>query len=338
MHLGLPQHGRTWDTLLQFPGLRGRRLTTRMSGTSNAAALTSRAAIVIHSAVAELLKQPEAGPLTSVPPAVLVKALLVHTAEWPAETAAYVQHALGSLLDANRGKDHLAGLLGYGVLRAVRGVVCALERATLVGGGFIAKDQRAIHQLPIPAILHLFRGWRRLTATLAWFTPINSADRRYRIARLRMDLPKGSSSPLMVEGGQVHADATIRGTVQHTILEHDGPVISTDDGGALELAVSSSEEAGTLEESVSYDLRDTRSGRGRERRGDSSAYPPHDDRDDRSLRSRRRDPQPASIRDAGATPRGHPRAGQDGAVGGVARGWLEWVVRPSTWRRIVWES
>jgi len=223
-----------------------------LSGTSNAAALTSRAAIVIHSAVAALLEQPEAGSLASVPTALFVKALLVHTAEWPAETAAYVQQALVSLLDPSRGKDHLAGLLGYGVLRAMRGVACAPERATLVGGGFIAKDQRAIHQLPIPATLHLFGGWRRLTATLAWFTPINPADRRYRIARLRMELPKGSSSPLLVKGGQVHADATTRGTVQHTVLELDGPVISTDETGTLEIAVTCSEDAGFLDEPVPY--------------------------------------------------------------------------------------
>ncbi|MBN1608509.1 MAG: hypothetical protein JW940_17895 [Polyangiaceae bacterium] len=34
----------------------------------------------------------------------------------------------------------------------------------------------------------------------------------------------------------------------------DGPVISTDNGGALELAISCSEEAGTLEEPVPYAL------------------------------------------------------------------------------------
>ncbi len=240
--------------LAAVPGPPGTTRVTRLSGTSNAAVLTSRAAAIIHSALEDLLRRPHLAGLDDVPMALLIKALLVHTAEWPSEAVAYAQQALGDVLDTNRSKDQLAGLFGYGSIRALRGVGCAPERATAIGGGALGKDERAIHRFPVPACLHLHRGWRRLTGTLAWFTPLNPTDRRYRVARLRLDLPRSGRSPLRVEGGQVHADATARGTLQHTILDQNAAIISCGENDELEVSVSCAEEAPCLSERVPYAL------------------------------------------------------------------------------------
>jgi hypothetical protein len=240
--------------VVAVPGAPGSRSTTRLSGTSNAAALTSRAAIVIHTAVEQLKASAEGLHLRSIPTAVLVKALLVHTANWEETTLHFARNALSGLLDQSRGTDQLCGLLGYGTLRSARGVVCAPERATAVGGGLLSNGQRAIHSFPIPACLHLHNAWRRLTATLAWFSPINAGDRRYRVARLQVEVPKDKDSPLLVKGGQAHGAATLRGTVQHLVLERRRGVIDVAADTELQVAVTCSEDAGPMLAPVPYAL------------------------------------------------------------------------------------
>jgi Subtilase family len=240
--------------VVAVPGAPGSKSTTRLSGTSNAAALTSRAAIVIHTAVEQLKGSPEGSHLRPIPTAVLVKALLVHTANWEDATLNFARNALNGLLDQSRGTDQLCGLLGYGALRSARGVICAPERATALGGGLLSNGQRAVHSFPIPECLHLHNAWRRLTATLAWFSPINAGDRRYRVARLQLEVPKDKQSPLLVKGGQAHADATLRGTVQHLVLERRRGVLDVAAETELKVAVTCSEDASPITTPIPYAL------------------------------------------------------------------------------------
>src|SRR5690606_24732026 len=118
------------------------------------------------------------------------------------------------------------------------------------GGGFLKKDQAAQYRFPIPGCLHLHSGWRRLTATLAWFSPINPLERRYRVAGLRMEAPRDTER--LVDSGQGHADATVRGTLQHLVLERAGPLISVGPASALDIVVSCAEDGGTLTSAIPY--------------------------------------------------------------------------------------
>jgi hypothetical protein len=197
----LPMAGQPWigirgqrqlGQLVAVPGAPGQVLTATSTGTSNAAALTSRSAVFMHAAVEQLLQEPGTEALREVPMGLLLRALLTHTAEWPEETEALCSQALKGDVDRNRLKDHLAGMLGYGVLRPVRGTECTPTRAT-AGGGTIGPERRRVHRLPIPSCLHARNEWRRVTLTLAWFTPINPADRRYRVARLRLESPRDTT-------------------------------------------------------------------------------------------------------------------------------------------------
>jgi len=235
------------------PSPAGNSQVARLSGTSNAAALTSRAAIQLLS-VAERLRQTHPDLLEQVPAALLTKALLVHTASWPRGAFDFVRGAVDGLVEPNWARDTLAGLLGYGVIDADRGAQCRPERATAVAGGRLVAHAGAIHRFPIPPSIHLHRGWRRVTATLAWLSPIAPHDRRYRSARLRLDLPKEGRSPLLLESSQVHAEATVRGTVQHFVLEQDDQVINLLDEKALDFTVSCFEDAGEITEAVPYAL------------------------------------------------------------------------------------
>ena len=256
----VPMRGQPWigtrgqpklGQLVAVPGAPGERLTAKLIGTSNAAALTSRSGVFIHAAVEQLLQDPAAHALREVPMGLLLKALLTHTAEWPVQTEALCAKALTSDVDRSRLKDHLAGVLGYGVLRPTRGASCTATRATAVGGGTIGKDRRQVHRFPIPICLHARNEWRRLTLTLAWFTPISSTDRRYRIARLRLESPKGDS-PLNVTGGQVHGDAAVRGTVQHLVLERAKSAMLVNDDQVVEFGVTCAEDAFELTAPIPY--------------------------------------------------------------------------------------
>jgi hypothetical protein len=192
--------------------------------------------------------------LRAIPVAVLLKALLIHTAEWHSEAFDFAGQALADWIDPGRAKDELAGVLGYGVLRGERGLGCSPERATAVGGGHVVKDTRVRHRVPIPSALHLFNGWRRVTVTLAWLSPINSGSRKYRVARLGLDLPGEKDTPLGVKASQVHSDATTRGTVQHFVLERPSSVVNVGADEEFEFFVTAAEDGGSLDAPIPYGL------------------------------------------------------------------------------------
>ncbi len=239
--------------LVAAPGSPAQARVTKMVGTSNAAALTSRNAAFVHEVLVDLQRGPDGESLEHVPIALLIKAVVVHTAQWHPEVEELCGRAIGTDVDRSSLRDHLSGLLGYGALRPERSLGCSPTRVTAVGGGQIHAEHRVVHTFPVPACLHARRDWRRLTITLAWFTPINPGDRRYRVARLRLQTPR-DEPPLNVISSQVHGNASVRGTVQHAILEKDDAVIDVGDNEVFEFAVTCAAEAGELTEPVPYAL------------------------------------------------------------------------------------
>ncbi len=225
-----------------------------MVGTSAATVLTSRLAAQVGASVKQLAASATGGPIRGVSHALLVRALVVHSAEWPEEAFTFVKSALSDLVDASRAKDDLSGILGYGVVRPERGLSCTTTRATVVGGGAIAKDTVVRHRIPLPKTLHLHPGWRRLIVTLTWFSPINAGNRKYRVARLGLGVPSDKKSPLLVKPRQVHSDATVRGTVQHVVLDQSSGVMSVGPDDELDILVTCAEDGGTLHQPVPYAL------------------------------------------------------------------------------------
>lgn len=239
--------------LVAAPASVGARPTARLVGTSNAAALASRLGAQYAHTIDDVISRGGNGEsLKEVPMAVLLKALLIHTAEWRTEAFGFAKEALCDWIDPSRAKDELAGVLGYGVLRGDRGLGCSPERATAIGGSRIAKGERFRHTVPIASSLHLYRNWRRVTITLAWFSPINAGNRKYRVARLGLDLPSEKATPLGVKASQVHSDTTTRGTVQHVVLERRNAVVSVGDQDEFEFFVTCAEDAGSLDHPVPY--------------------------------------------------------------------------------------
>jgi hypothetical protein len=218
-------------------------------GTSNAAALTSRAAARLYELVDELRREPGGELIDSVPRAVWLKALLTHGASWGAAIAV-LEPLLRNPGNSRQFKEYITRLLGFGWIDSTRVRECTPYRVTALGGGTLKVDQSHIHRFPLPPSLSGQTGWRRLTITLAWLTPVNPQHRTWRRADLWFSPP---TKVLDLSRQQADWRAVQRGTVQHEVLEGERAAAFAD-GDNLEIQVSCRADAGTLEEEVSYAL------------------------------------------------------------------------------------
>ena len=217
-------------------------------GTSNAAAVVSRAAGLLYEVLEELRHDPGGEMIDVVPRAVWLKALMAHGADWGAAA-----ETLGTVLGVRgkaRFREHMTRLLGYGAVDIGRVRECTARRVTALGAGLLREDQSHVHLFPLPPSLSAWRGPRRLTISLAWLSPVNPRHRGWRRAQLWFSPPK---TELGVARDQADWHAVQRGTVQHEILEGES---SQDfvDGASLEIRVNCRADAGALEEEVPYAL------------------------------------------------------------------------------------
>jgi hypothetical protein len=148
-------------------------------------------------------------------------------------------------------KDFVARWLGYGLADVDRALWCAAERATLIGSGELAADQALVFSAPLPPTLAGKTVWRRLTITLAWFSPINPAHRGYRRAKLWLTPPQ---TELHVKRfNSAYDRAAQRGTLQHEMLEGEDAVAFVD-GDRFECKVNCAADAGDLVVKIPFAL------------------------------------------------------------------------------------
>ena len=226
--------------------------TTRGRGTSNAAALTSRAAASLDDVLEDLRRGPNGQMIDGVPRAVWIKALLAHGASW-GDAAGTVGSAFGNE-PARRRKQRVTDMLGYGAFDIERVKECTERRVTVVGGTTIRDDERRTHRIPVPGALRQTLCVRRLVATLAWISPINPRDQRWRRAHLSFSLPDENDNDfLRVERTDYDWNTVRRGTLQHEVFTGSKPAAWVGDRD-LDIEVSCRADAGTLEEEVPYAL------------------------------------------------------------------------------------
>lgn len=238
-----------------MPPLPGQTLaaTAYTRGTSNAAALASRAAVQAYDML-ESMRAAEDGAPGSTYDAVLLKALLVHGAhwgDWPERFLAEhpeIEAIAGGAKHAAH-KDLVTRWLGYGPVDVERAITCAAERATLLGVGELGADEAFVFSAPLPPTLAGKIAWRRLTVTLAWMAPINCAHQGYRRAKLWITPPQDQLR--IKRANSVHDKAALRGSVQHEILEGSDAVAFVD-GNRFECKVNCSADAGELTGKVRF--------------------------------------------------------------------------------------
>jgi hypothetical protein len=231
--------------------------TTYKRGTSNATALATRCGAQITQRIEELREEIGGGRLTDAELPVIVKCLLVHGAAWGA--AAQIlddvfRDTVNEVNDPQRAWRELARLksrfLGYGEVLPERALFCTDERVTILGWSSLEADQGHVFRFPLPRVLTGSTVRRRLTVTLAWFTPVNPRHRNYRQAYLWCSF---SQEKLGVARQEIDSDTARRGTVEHRVLEGES-VIAVVDQDALDITVSCKEDAGALDERVPYAL------------------------------------------------------------------------------------
>lgn len=180
--------------------------------------------------------------------AVLLKAALVHRADWGAAHA--LIDACQEDLERGRSREAVARLVGYGTSQS-DALVCDDHRATAVGAGRLLEGKADAFRLPLPQSLGSQAAARRIAVTLAWLTPINPGHRHYRRAALKVEADGFAD----FRGRRTDADDKLvaRGTLQHEVFE-SSRASPFQPGNSIELVVSCREEAGNLDIAVPYAL------------------------------------------------------------------------------------
>ena len=231
-----------------MPGERNRTIYT--CGTSNATALAVRGASFIHDAVMDVFEDHEIEN-AGYSLAVLIKALIVHGASW-GKVAEVIEATVLGGRHWMEVKKEIARSLGYGHPDFRKSIECIATRATAIGYGVISKDERHEYRLPLPPSLSGLDCWRRLTVTLAWFSPINLYNRKYRKAALSFE-PKDVDKAIGGKRAEAQWQQVKNGTLQHEIIE--GEEIRTFlEGEYLVIPVQCREEAGPLDVGINYGL------------------------------------------------------------------------------------
>lgn len=220
-------------------------------GTSNAVALASRSAARIYEVI-EIIRNENPDVIQDNQVAVLIKALLVHGASREAADNLLEKH-LKTKANSRQFKQFSSKFIGYGYPNIDKVLACTEQRATVIGCGFIKEKQVHEYRFPLPPSLANTTEWRRLTITLAWFTPVNPNHRYLRKAKLFFEPPK-KSDDLELERQQSDHNQVQRGTVQHEILESK-KVSYYQEGDELVIPVQCNADAtDRLDEEIPYAL------------------------------------------------------------------------------------
>lgn len=217
-------------------------------GTSNAAALATRGAAQAHSVI-EVLRAGSPDRLPSHLDAVLLKALLVHGAEW-GNLEAQIIDARPDVTDWRQRQSLVTRFIGYGLSDIDRAITCTEQRATLLGAGELRDGEALEFRVPIPPSLNAQLVKRRLTITLAWMSPVNPRHAKYRAARLWVKPP---DTDFNVSRMNCDWQRVQRGTVQHEVLEGESAIPFVE-GADLVFKVNCAEDGGKLQALVPFAL------------------------------------------------------------------------------------
>lgn len=215
------------------------RKVTRMAGTSNAAAMTTRASIQIADAVEETFKSDRVdwhGLKTRVP---LLKALLIHTCRW-GDIGAILEKSFppADPMKWSRRRASIAKFLGYGRVDANRAISGDHNRITLLAEDEIKPEDMHRYDIPLPASMLNKREIRTVTVTLAWTTPVVLSSADCRGVGLRVVNAKGQSKFWEGVGRIVQPNISNaeRGTVVHFVLE-GRKLVAAAKGNSISLCV-----------------------------------------------------------------------------------------------------
>ena len=132
-------------------------------------------------------------------------------------------------------KGKLHKFLGYGVPDISKVKECTKNRVTLVGYGDIKQGDAYLYEIPIPFDFHTQKYRRKLTVTLAYFSPVRPTTLKYREKQVWFTLDAGAN----VAGPRLEFDynAVTRGTLQHEVFETENITV-WDENSSLVIKVN----------------------------------------------------------------------------------------------------
>ena len=147
-------------------------------------------------------------------------------------------------------KDIVARFLGYGAVDSFLLGGCTVECSNASRLWQLGGWRGACLFDPAPSCSYASPDWRWLTITLAWLSPIEPANRKYRKAHLWFDPP---TSELAIGRQNVDWQTAKRGTVQHEILEGRETAVF-EENGQMQIQVNCRADAKEFNGAVPYGL------------------------------------------------------------------------------------
>jgi hypothetical protein len=217
--------------------------TTYELGTSISAALISRNGFFCYEALNELIDTNEIDDQFI---SVLIKAMLAHGCSWDTIGEA-IEDRLDTGLDGKTIKKIKSKWIGYGYPDIRKSISCTEQRATVIGFGELKEEEAHVYNLPLPPSLAIQTVKRRLTITLAWFTPISANNQKYRTSRMWFE------SKNQIVTNRINSDdkAVRRGTLQHEIFEGSSAAAFID-GATISIKVNCSKDASIYSDQIPY--------------------------------------------------------------------------------------
>lgn len=225
-------------------------------GTSNATALATRSAARIYEML-NALREQENQDIPESLMAVLMKALLIHSARQPENVKQQLVTALKNRSNSRSFKQVISRYIGYGAADIERVLTCTEQRATVLGCGEIRENEVHEYAFPLPIGLSAQKLWRRLVVTLAWFSPVNPDHRNLREAKLELQ-PGGTKwkdAALKLDRKDGDHNQVLKGTIQHEVLEGSNTIAAYQDGEMLRIRVICKKDAtARLDDAIPYGL------------------------------------------------------------------------------------
>jgi hypothetical protein len=218
-------------------------------GTSNATALISRSAGFCYDSLIDIFENQAPDFDYELYAPALLKAMVIHGCQWD-EAGSNLDSILRTSENGRQLKTYISRWLGYGLPDIEKVLDCTEQRATLLGFGSLNDGEANVFKLPMPPSLSAKRELRKLTVTLAWFSPIAPTTQKYRSSSLWFEV---ENDILAASRTDAEWRSVRRGTVQHEIFQGERAV-ALNDGDALEIKVNCRKDASKIENPVPYGL------------------------------------------------------------------------------------
>lgn len=230
------------DTPTREPGIAAAAPNGKVSytfGTSNSAALVTHEAARCYDTLLDVFSiAKENVPFDYF--ALLIKAMLVHGAEWGNLTEIYANalklYNKDGTISRQDCSSQLYRYFGYGRPNINRAIECAKNRITLIGFGELKNGEAHTYDLPLPFNFNQENICRRLTATLAYFSPTIPTRQKYRTAQCWFSIENNKKN-LIDSRVDVDWQAAVRGSLQHEIFEND-KIVVWDENGAIQIKIN----------------------------------------------------------------------------------------------------